>query len=258
MTEPRKYYYLDIDMNKCAVIGEVNGFPCYKYNAKFPGNYAYPINAFLTLNNKIKLYIFRIEGDESTVEEFKEKVTLKGSVKLHYEGGISAPETGQRIIEFDKTSLKGEDFPLSLEFKFRNEDYNFSKTITQIPKLVDENEIRKYALFLFKLLINKETKQFIGELQYKVNDYQMAFYDDKNELDNEMDNFIKTLSDNLLIPENLESNILQLTPVCDGKMMKIELKGKDYLFETVPDADDAFYFLRVFVAKIGGELKVIR
>lgn len=258
MNEPRKYYYLDIDMHHCSVIGEVNGFPCYKYNAKFPGNYAYPINAFLTRNNKIKLYIFRIEGDESTADEFKEKVTLEGSVKLHYEGGVSAPETGDIIAQFDKSAITSESFPMVLELNFNNEDYDFSKTMYQIKQLTDENEIRNYALHLYDLLINKDYASFMNELEYKISEYQEAFYDSITEIQNETNDFLRTLAGSLKIPENIDASIFELTPVCDGRIMKIDLKGKDYLFETEPDDDDAFYFLRIYVGKVDGELKVIR
>ena len=46
---PKNYkepiYTLDLSADKCSVRGYVNGFPAYRYNAKFAGNFAMPVNA---------------------------------------------------------------------------------------------------------------------------------------------------------------------------------------------------------------------
>jgi hypothetical protein len=255
----RKYYYLDLNIKNCKVIGEVNGFPCYNYNAFFPGNFAYPVNAFLTSFNKLKIKIFPLNENITDTEGFLASIKLNGALKEYEEGDVSSPESGKILMEIKESDISGNSFPMIIEKEFSNEMYNFSKTLKNSPKIENFDMIHNYALKIYSLFLNNDITALLNEFSPKIDDYFTALYDSRDELINGTREFFQ----NQLIPgiDKNEENLInefEIIPVCEGRIFNIKQFEKDCFLDTIPDKENSVYSIKLFVAEVNGSLKVVR
>jgi hypothetical protein len=250
----KKFYYLDLSANKCNVLGLLNGFPIYELKAPSMVNFAMPINtALIGMNNQLSIAMTPASYEEpmnlATFDPMT--MTVKGAVKVYGEGEISAPKNGERILEINLVGSPG-------TFSFDNDLINFSSLFLNSPEIEEEEIIEKYALYLRYIFEKKDVELIMKEFDDKLRGIAFAFFEDFSASQNDFRAFME----NIFLP--LEPNLafdefdLRLRSWCDNRIWEIAIYPNRELLVSSPDDDGYEYAIKVFVAMVDGELKVVR
>jgi hypothetical protein len=250
----KQFYYLDITANNCNVLGLLNGFPIYQLKAPSLVNFAMPINSALVgQNNQLSIALTPASFDqELNLAAFDPMtMTAKGAIKIYGEGEISAPENGERIMEIDLKGVPG-------SFSFDNELVDFSWLFRGSPEIEEERIVEEYALYLRSIFEQKNTELIEKEFHPKLKAIAGSFFED---FDKSVEEFRGFMND-IFLP--LEPNLsfdefdLNLTPWCKDRIWEISIFPHRELLVSSPDEDGYEYAIKVFVALVDGEMKVVR
>lgn len=250
----KQYYYLDISAKNCNVLGLLNGFPIYQLKAPSPVNFAMPINSVLIgRNNQLSIALTPASFDEElNLHDFDlMSMEAKGSIKIYREGEISAPENGQKILEFNLVGKPG-------TFTFDNNTIDFRRLFLEGPEIDEEQLIEEYALYLKSIFEQKDLVRIEEAFYPKLRAVAHSFFENFNGHVDDFRGFMK----NIFLPLNpnlgFDQFDLKLVPWCDNRVWEIGLWNQKELLVTEPDEDGYEYGIKIFVAMVNGSLKVVR
>jgi hypothetical protein len=247
-----KYYYLDLSAINCIVQCKINRLPVYYLNAKFGTNFAKPINEVLIgKNNVLEIELFPFL-ENITEHNMVPDYYVKGAIKIHVKGDISAPDTGEEII---KINIENQPFS---KIYFNNETFSFKEIMLETVGFRDENKIKEYGIKLLNLLEGNKTEDLLEEFAPKFVDHAIAYYKEYDNLNEEFKEFIKTnYYPNSPITDIKKEQIF-LQSFADNKFWQIRVFPNEMLFRTEPDIENDVYSMDIFVGMYKGDLKVLR
>jgi hypothetical protein len=199
-------------------------------------------------------------------------VWISGAIKQYGTDDISGPENGRIISAIDFEIVKQNRqkdagiipnlaalFPISETYSFDNEDgLSFKDRLIDAPVIKDENVVLDYARHLRELIQQRNTKELFEEYKTKLDDYDNAYPDQKEE-----DNFewFKKLMEKKYYPrgpvDDFKDEELLLVPWCDGRVWEIALKP-DRAFFCTKGLNGKRLSIEVFVGMIDNKLRIIR
>jgi len=247
---------LDLTMNNCIINAFLNGFPVYHYEATYKGNFSMPLNAYLITNNKLEIIISPINNNQT--EDFADSIILEGAIKLYEKGEISGPEYGEIIQVISKSDFNFDIKPIKNIYNFNSEKIDFSYLFSNSISLQNDEDLINYGLYLRDIFINKELKSISKEFQPKINDFSIAYFSDYNILNKQFLDFLKNTFFNLNPILNFEKDDILIKKFCENRICELQLKKYEKFFNTSPDAENDIYTIRIFVALINDQLKVVR
>jgi hypothetical protein len=249
-------YVLDLNMKGCKVFGTLNGLPFFEYDAEFGGNYAPPFNTYLIRTNNI-LDLVVIPSMDNLSKSF-EKVDVQGSIKVYESGQISSPEEGNILKEIFFKDFDLTDSTAKVSLKFDNENVDFSELFIRNQKLTDESKIIEYASYLHNLCVDKEVESLFIEYKPKIDDYAIAFFDDKNEYYKDFFEFFNNDFLPFYDDSKFNSEMLILKSYCSNRIWEIKILPDLDFLRTLPRPDGFKTSIAVFVASIDNKIKIIR
>ncbi|MTI21514.1 hypothetical protein E1176_10835 [Fulvivirga sp. RKSG066] len=238
------FYYLKVSSANVSINCYINGFPVYEIDNEGQVTNQIPVNLSLIGKDNILTIEAMPEGENAFV---------KGNIAA-YGGGemVSTDDNKQGIVSFDfmVTDSVGE------EFKFDNEQFDYSATIKHLPPITDIDELKEYGVKIQALIGAKKTKKLIEEMSPKIEDTAEAFSVDASIM---YENMEQVLANNIFNTQWQKVEREQIVPVSynDGKIWELTLEGDKPLIYA-EEADGGSAFMKIYVARIDGQLRVVR
>lgn len=260
-----EYIYIELLARKCFIEVFINGLPLATKNTLIsPGYLSYPLNEYLLSNNNLLINIYpdrkQLLNENYSSDEilhFKNLFEIDGSIKKYFDGGIAAPDEGEKLFEFNKDDLSN-SIPFSFEQKFDFSSFNFDNTFNNLPIIEDENSLRNYGIYIIDLLKQKNIEELLFEFTIKIRDNSIAHNQSPLKT---IENFYQLL-ENRVLPNkpftDVSQDKIELTKYLEGRVYEIKIKDKESLIITQPDEKGSIIKLDVFVALIDGDLKIVR
>lgn len=254
-------FHLSLTLSACMARVSLNGFLLAAVEAKTPISVAPPINAFLVGKGNV-LTIEAIPVLTRTGMTSPLDIEVKGSIAAFQEGDIVAPDaSGDIVLDIDlRRALAGQtpSVPLHLALEFDNEGPAFPELFLESEVIEDPEPLVDYAMRLVGLFAAADVSGLVREFAPKLRDYAKGYYETEASMRDEFVNFVQ----NTLLPGPMDLKIKKtdILPVsmCDGRIWELTRKPMRPLLTTMPNKDGGQFLIRVYVARVNGELKVVR
>lgn len=247
-----KIYHLECEPDGCAVSALINGLPYFKANGtNAPVIISKPINAVL-IGNKNDIIFTIVPPFSYSEESSTELFSVNVKIKVYDNNDITGPEKGELIMEQKFINV------LAGHITFNNELYNFSNRLKLSPK-ISKDDVFAYADRLRTVLKSENITNILSEFKEKLIDYAISYGDTtETMLDGFKDYLINYYLPNSPILDFSNEEIV-LDSFCDDRIWQISvgLNRKEFM-RTSPDSEGYEYVTKVFVAKIGHQISVIR
>ncbi|HRI70425.1 MAG TPA: hypothetical protein PK156_39610 [Polyangium sp.] len=254
-------FHLNLTLRACMARISLNGFMLAAVNARAPISVAPPINVFLVgKGNTLKIEALPTmtrEGMSSPLD-----IDIKGSISAYVKGDIVAPDvSGDIVLDVDlRRDLAGQtpSVPLLATLEFDNDGPAFPQLFLEAEVIEDPKPLLAYALRLRDLFAAGDVAGLVKEFAPKLRDYAAGFYVTEAAI---RDEFVAFVQSTLLPgPMDLKFKETDILPVsmCDGRIWELSRKPMLPLLSTMPDKNGGQFQIPVYVARVNGELKVVR
>lgn len=253
-------FHLSLTLSACMARVSLNGFLLAAVEAKTPISVAPPINAFLVGKGNV-LTIEAIPVLTRTGMTSPLDIEVKGSIATFQEGDIVAPDGGGDVVlqvDLRKALGGAPSIPLRAQFEFDNDGPAFPELFLEAEVIEDPEPLLEYATRLRDLFAAGDVAGLVKEFAPKLRDYAKGYYETEAAMRDEFVNFVQ----NTLLPGPMELNFKEtdILPVsmCDGRIWQLSRKPMRPLLSTMPNEDGGQFQIPVYVARVDGELKVVR
>ncbi len=242
--EEQLFYYLKVSTSNVEVNCFINGFPVYDIDGDGMISNQIPVNlALVGKSNTLKI-VAKPKGDNAFVS---------GGISA-YGGGemVSTDDEREGIVQFEFRA----EAPVTKTYEFDNERFDFGQHIKTVPVVDDREALINYALKIQSLIKLKKAEKLIKEMTPKIEDTAKAFSVDASIM---FENMKQVLQSNIFATPWQSVPKEDILPVsyCDGKVWELTQKdGKPLIF--YQESEDSYSSMKIFVAKVNSELRVVR
>jgi hypothetical protein len=265
-------YSIECSARNCILEIIINGLKVCRKNAANGLAYNYPFNTeVIGKGNKILVRAHPTVANDGKITTFDD-VWISGAIKQYGTDDISGPENGKiiSVIDFEIVKQNRQKdagiisnlaalFPISEIYTFDNEDgLSFKDRLIDAPVIKDENVVLDYARHLRELIRQRNTKELFEEYKTKLDDYDKAYPDQKEE-----DNFewFKNLMEKKFYPrgpvDDFKDEEILAVSWCESRIWELSLKP-DRPFFLANKVSGKRMRIEVFVGLVDKKLRIVR
>ncbi len=280
----REFYHLRVSAAGCRVAVWLNGFELFELDCgRQPLEFAPPVNQYLIgKDNRIDISIQAASlpnGSSSTFDDAE----LGGNVARYREGDIVWEEGGVRLLDFgipEDTRRRWREkkiaLPLTIERGFDSTGASFRGLFLEGEVVTDQEPVVDYAMVLRDLATSRNVEGLARELAPKIDAYALAYQRDRPDHDG-FRGFLAREFMPLGPVTDFGRKDVEARSFCGGRVWELRRKpakaadptvakkrpwldtGKPFpLLITEMNDEEAYLSIPVYVARIGGALKVVR